>query len=211
MTDCLHNSSTKWEEIWIDLTPVFFLSTFDLDKLGEIRWHHWKEPLKIKDIAKFESDLVKSNKDMAPQLNLKSRNLRHFCMVGGTNLAPTRTNVLLNFCNFAELYLRSLTTHHFQIWQFNFKALFPVVLTDFPKLVHVKSWKSRGRVYQNVFRGSKWLSCLIKSRRFLSCFKLGLLLRPIKTPGSIHYRVFVWAGYKLVTSSKDAICRIPYS
>ena len=49
---------------------------------------------------------------MAPQLNLKSRNLRHFFMVGGINLA--------------------LTTYHFQIWQFNFKALFPVVMTDFP-------------------------------------------------------------------------------
>ena len=69
---------------------------------------------------------------MAPQLNLKSRNLRHFFMVGGTNLAPTRTNVRLNFRNFTELYLRSLTTYHFQIWQFNSKALFPVVMTDFP-------------------------------------------------------------------------------
>ena len=69
---------------------------------------------------------------MAPQLTLKSRNLRHFCMVGGTNLAPTRTNVRLNFRNFEELYLLSLTTYHFQIWRFNFKALFPVVLTDFP-------------------------------------------------------------------------------
>ena len=69
---------------------------------------------------------------MAPQLNLKSRNLRHFCMVGEINLAPTRDKRPSKFRNFAELYLRSLTTHHFQIWQFNFKALFPVVLTDFP-------------------------------------------------------------------------------
>ena len=27
------------------------------------------------------------------------------------------------------------------------KALFPAKLTDFPELVHVKSWKNRGRVY----------------------------------------------------------------
>ena len=36
-------------------------------------------------------------------------------MVGGTNLAPT---IQINFRNFEELYLRSLTAmYHFQIWQ----------------------------------------------------------------------------------------------
>ena len=30
-------------------------STFQMDQLGEIRRHHWKERLKISKIAKFES------------------------------------------------------------------------------------------------------------------------------------------------------------
>ena len=38
----------------IDLFTVF--STFDMDKLGTIRQHRWKESLKISKIAKFESD-----------------------------------------------------------------------------------------------------------------------------------------------------------
>ena len=38
----------------------------------------------------------------------------------------------------AELYLRSFKPlHYFKIW------LFPAVLTDFPKLVHVKRWKTK--------------------------------------------------------------------
>ena len=31
-------------------------STFDMDQLGEIRRHHWKERLNISKIAKFASD-----------------------------------------------------------------------------------------------------------------------------------------------------------
>ena len=38
----------------IDLSTVF--STFDMDKLGKIRQHHWKERLDISKTAKFESD-----------------------------------------------------------------------------------------------------------------------------------------------------------
>ena len=48
-----------------DLFAVF--STFDMDKLGKTRWHHWKQRLKINKIAKFKSDLLKTNKDIAPQ------------------------------------------------------------------------------------------------------------------------------------------------
>ena len=32
-----------------------------MDKLREIRWHHWKKGLKINDTAKFGSDLLKTN------------------------------------------------------------------------------------------------------------------------------------------------------
>ena len=34
-----------------------------MDKFGKIRPHHWKEHLKITKIAKFESDLLKTNED----------------------------------------------------------------------------------------------------------------------------------------------------
>ena len=44
---------SKLAEI-IDLFKVF--STFDMDKLGKILPHHWKERLNIGKIAKFESD-----------------------------------------------------------------------------------------------------------------------------------------------------------
>ena len=36
-------------------------------KFGKIRWHHWKERRKIRKIAKFESDLLKTYDDTAPQ------------------------------------------------------------------------------------------------------------------------------------------------
>ena len=42
--------------------PRFF-STFDMDKLRRI----WKEPLKIRKIAKFKSNLLKTNGDIASQ------------------------------------------------------------------------------------------------------------------------------------------------
>ena len=50
----------------IDLFTIFF-STFDMDKFGKIRRHHWKGRLKISKISKFESDLLTSYKDTAPQ------------------------------------------------------------------------------------------------------------------------------------------------
>ena len=38
-----------------------------MNELGEIRRYHRKELLKISKIAKFESDLLKTNKDIAPE------------------------------------------------------------------------------------------------------------------------------------------------
>ena len=38
-----------------------------MDKFGKIRQHQWKECLKISKIAKFESDLLKTNEDIASQ------------------------------------------------------------------------------------------------------------------------------------------------
>ena len=63
----------------------------------------------------------------------------------GHKLVPA-IHTSMNFGNFAELYLQSIT---FKFGNFsNFKALFSMVSTDFPKLVHIKSWKNREKVYQ---------------------------------------------------------------
>ena len=52
--------------------PFYGFLTFDMDKLGIIRRHHWKERLKISKAAKFESDLLKpvSNEDITPPRRL---------------------------------------------------------------------------------------------------------------------------------------------
>ena len=49
----------------VDLSTVF--STLNMDQLGKIRQHYWKECLKICRTAKFQSDLLKTNEDIAPQ------------------------------------------------------------------------------------------------------------------------------------------------
>ena len=38
-----------------------------MDKLGKIRWHHWKKRLQIIKIANFESDLLRTNENIAHQ------------------------------------------------------------------------------------------------------------------------------------------------
>ena len=43
------------ERLNIDLFAVF--SSSDMDKLGKIRRHHWKERHKISKTAKFESNM----------------------------------------------------------------------------------------------------------------------------------------------------------
>ena len=43
-------------------------STFDWDQLGKILQHSWKKYLKISSkVIHFESDLLKTNEDIAPQ------------------------------------------------------------------------------------------------------------------------------------------------
>ena len=44
-----------------------FFPTFDRDKFGKIRWHHWKDRPKMRKIVKFESDSLRANEDTAPQ------------------------------------------------------------------------------------------------------------------------------------------------
>ena len=57
--------------LWLSRTFYGFLA-FDMDKLGIIRRHHWKERLKISKAAKFESGLLKpvSNEDITPPRRL---------------------------------------------------------------------------------------------------------------------------------------------
>ena len=72
-----------------------------MDKFSKIRQHHWKECLKISKIAKFESDLLKTNEDIASQTRTI---LQMFVWWWGTNL-PSTIQTSVNFCNFAKQYL----------------------------------------------------------------------------------------------------------
>ena len=85
-----------------------------MDKLRNIRRYHWNERLKFTKIAKFKSNLLKTNEDIAPQ---RCQILQTFVWWGvGTHLPPT-IQAFENYHNFAQLYLRSLQTYHFQPWQ----------------------------------------------------------------------------------------------
>ena len=76
-------------------------STFDMDQSMKIRRHHWKEYLKISKIAKFQSDLLKINEDIAPQ----SRGILQTFVWWGAQNFPSTIQMFVNFCNFAALYL----------------------------------------------------------------------------------------------------------
>ena len=69
-----------------------------------------KSAFTISNLAKFESDLLKTNQDIA------SSSFTDVYMVGGrTNSPPPPTmQTSVNFHNFAELYLHSFTTCHFK-------------------------------------------------------------------------------------------------
>lgn len=47
------------------IPEVCFSSTFNMDKLAKILYHHYKKRLKISKIAQFESNLLKPNEDTA--------------------------------------------------------------------------------------------------------------------------------------------------
>ena len=59
----IHDQSRKEQRL--ETLPRFL--TIAWDQLAKIRQHSWKERLKISIVAKFESDFVKTNQDMAPQ------------------------------------------------------------------------------------------------------------------------------------------------
>ena len=106
------------------IDPFMVFSTFDMDTLGKIFLHHWKDYLKVYNstLAKFESDSY-----ILSEQRYSSTELRKFtvwlivwfiyCIVVGSNLPPAiQTSV--NFHNFEGLYLRLFSTNHFQTWQF---------------------------------------------------------------------------------------------
>ena len=76
-----------WLQVGID--PLIVFSMFNMDQLGKIRRHHWKERVKISKIAKFESDLLKTKEDTVPK---RRENLQTFVR-WGHRLAPHRTKV----------------------------------------------------------------------------------------------------------------------
>ena len=90
-------------------------STFDMDKLGKICHLCWKEH--HSKITKFESDLFKTNEDMALERHTILEMFVWYRGARGTNFAPT-IQMFANLPNFAELYLCSLKMYHFQTWQF---------------------------------------------------------------------------------------------
>ena len=74
--------------LWLN-RPFYGFLPFDMDKLGIIRRHHWKERLKSSKAAKFESDLLKPNENIAPQ----SREILQTFVWWGHKLAHHQTNV----------------------------------------------------------------------------------------------------------------------
>jgi len=63
----------------VDVTGTTVFSTFDMDQLGKILQHHWKERIKISKLAKFESDTVKSERGYS---STKFRKFIEICMYG---------------------------------------------------------------------------------------------------------------------------------
>ena len=108
-----------------------FFQLLTLDKWGKINWHHWKECLKISNIAKFESDLLNAMKILL----LKGREiLQMFLWWGKQNWPPPPPpyKVLFICATLGSHILAHLRRITFTFGNFtNFMAL-SVVSTDFP-------------------------------------------------------------------------------
>ena len=99
-----------------------------------------KSTLKLVKITTFECDLSKTNGDTPPQ----SHKILQKFVWWGTSLCPPpyiRTSVKFRGFNCK----RCTITFKFGNCT-NFKALFPVVSTDFPWLVLIKSWNNLEKV-----------------------------------------------------------------
>ena len=123
-----------------DLSTVF--STFEMNQLEKIRPHGWKESLKlISKIAKFESDLLKTSEDIAPQSREILQTLAR-CAVQTLPQPYKHLCIFASSRSFVFVRLRRIT---FKRGKFtfcdNFKALFLVVSTDFANC----SWSKRNQ------------------------------------------------------------------
>ena len=74
----------------------------------KIHRHYWKRRVKIRKVAKYESEMSKASEDIA----LKSKHFKDVCIT----VAPTiQTSVKSR--DFADPYPRYFSTHHSQTWQ----------------------------------------------------------------------------------------------
>ena len=69
----------------MDLFTVF--STFYIDQLRKIRWHHWKKRLKISKSAKVKSDTSQESEDIVQQ---SCEHLHTFVWWGASLTPPPR-------------------------------------------------------------------------------------------------------------------------
>ena len=96
-------------------------STFFWGQVAKLCQHGWKESLKISKVAKFESDLLTTNKNIAPQ----SRCGRQVCAPHHTNVC--KSNVAVLWGNIFAVF----GCFTFQLGRLPyFKALYPAVLMD---------------------------------------------------------------------------------
>ena len=65
-----------------------------MGKFRKIRGHHWKEGLKISKIVKFESDLLKTNEDVASQ----SREILQTFVWWGAQTCPKQNKNICLHC-----------------------------------------------------------------------------------------------------------------
>ena len=101
--------------------PRFFFSNFDKNKLGKTRRHHWKSALKSTQlICKIWKWLVLGERRYSSAKLRKFMDVYMVVVVAGGQgqvFVPT-IQTYVKFRDFEELYLRWLSTNHFQTWQF---------------------------------------------------------------------------------------------
>ena len=127
----------------IDLFMVF--STFDMDKLGKIRRHHWKSVLKLIKLLRLKLICWKL---MKKQL-LKVLKIYRLLYGGGHKLTPRHTNIckFSELCGAIPLLAKDVITFKFGNNFTNIEVLFSVVSTGFLWLAYIKSWKNHEKVY----------------------------------------------------------------
>ena len=77
---------------------------FDMDKLGKHPWTSLERAPLTSKTAKFESDLLKTNEDIASQ---RREILQTLVYGGGQKNLPLTMQTSVHFHNFAKLYLGS--------------------------------------------------------------------------------------------------------